>query len=72
MTVAEILGCASAPPINESDMIFTKPRSGRSSSFVRLPRVIWEPCAGGGRLAQVLRLHGSLVIESDLVRRAQH
>jgi hypothetical protein len=38
----------------------------------QLARVIWEPCAGGGRLAQVLRRHGSLVIESARVRRAQH
>jgi hypothetical protein len=34
--------------------------------------VIWEPCAGGGQLARVLRRYGSKVIESDLIRRGRN
>jgi hypothetical protein len=68
MTVAEIWGCASAT--NKRKRHETPEWVVEQLCGVEpLPRVIWEPCAGGGQLARVLRRHGSRVIESDLVRR---
>jgi hypothetical protein len=68
MTVAEILGCASATNKRLKHDAYQTPDwvVEQLCEVERLPSQIWEPCAGEGQLANVLRQHGSKVIETDL------
>jgi hypothetical protein len=74
MTVAEILGCASATNKRNRHDFYETPEWAveQFCEVEQLPSVIWEPCAGGGQLACVLRRYGSQVIESDLIRRGRN
>ena len=73
-TVAEILGCGSATNKRKRHDFYETPEWAveQLCEVERLPSVIWEPCAGGGQLARVLRRYGSKVIDSDLIRRGRN
>jgi hypothetical protein len=68
VSVAKVLGCASATNIRPEDDFFETPDFCTLDLMAaeRLPATIWEPCSGSGEIAKVLRAAGHNVIESDL------
>jgi hypothetical protein len=70
-TVAAMLGCESSTNTPIPNEGYQTPRWTIEQLIEaegdRLPQTIWEPCAGGGSIADALRDSGRRVIESDLV-----
>src|SRR5262249_30882466 len=58
-----------APLTDRRDDLYETPHVATRALLTveRLPHHVWEPAAGRGAIAEVLRAHGHQVIASDLV-----
>jgi hypothetical protein len=72
VSVAKILGCGSAVNKRKPFDFYETPSWAveQLCSVESLPPSVWEPCAGHGAIARVLRRYGVGVIETDLVCRS--
>jgi hypothetical protein len=70
-TIAAIMGCASAINKRPEDDFFETPAwvTEQLCAVERIPRLVWEPCSGGGAIARILQRRGVNVLESDLTPR---
>jgi hypothetical protein len=72
-TMSEIMGCASATNKRPKNDFYRTPDWAVDWLLKvegdRVPRKLWEPCAGDGRIQRALVAHGRQVIATDLVPR---
>jgi hypothetical protein len=71
MTISAILGCRSETNTRLVNDAYQTPiwAAELFADAESLPPMIWEPCAGDGNIASVLRDRGVKVLESDLTPR---